>query len=223
VLAVDEGSFLDVGSSVAQVERSVLVRTAVRLEWLTAAWMVIEAAVAIGSGVAAQSLTLMAFGADSIIELLSAGVLLWRLISELRDGEEFSRSAERRASKIGGALLLALALYVVASATWSLRSGRGQEFSIPGLALAAVAVPVMYFLAKAKLRIADQIDSRALRADAAESIACGYLSLIVVVGLITQAILSAWWVDGVSALVFVPFLLREAREAWASEDACGDD
>lgn len=220
--AVDEGRILDVGSSVAQVERSVLVLRAVRLEWLTAAWMVIEAAVAIGSGVAAQSLTLMAFGADSIIELLSAAVLLWRLTSEIRDGEEFSRSAERRASRIGGVLLLALALYVVASATWSLWSGRGQEFSIPGLTLAVVAVPVMYFLAKAKLRIADQIDSRALRADAAESTACGYLSLIVVVGLIAQAILSAWWIDGVSALVFVPFLLREAREAWTSEDA-GDD
>ncbi len=206
-----------------QVERSVLVHRALRLEWLTAAWMVIEAAVAIGSGITAKSLTLIAFGADSIIELLSAAVLLWRLISELRGGEELSQAAERRASKIGGALLLGLTLYVVASAAWSLWSGRGQEFSIPGLTLAVLAVPVMYFLARAKRRIADQIDSRALRADAAESIACGYLSLIVVVGLVTQAMLGAWWVDGVSALVFVPFLLQEAREAWASEDACGGD
>jgi divalent metal cation (Fe/Co/Zn/Cd) transporter len=208
---------------VVQIERRDLVHRAIRLEWLTAAWMAIEAAVAIGSGIAAKSLTLIAFGADSIIELLSAGVLLWRLISELRDGEELSQAAERRASKIGGALLLGLTLYVVASAAWSLWSGRGQEFSLPGLTLAVLAVPVMYFLARAKRRIADQIGSRALRADAAESIACGYLSLIVVVGLVTQAILGAWWVDGVSALVFVPFLVREAREAWASEDACGDD
>ena len=92
-----------------ETTRPDLVRRAFRLEWLTAAWMAVEAAVAIGSGVAANSLSLIAFGADSLIELASAGVLLWRLNVEIRQGVEFSESIEQRASRIGGALLFALA------------------------------------------------------------------------------------------------------------------
>jgi hypothetical protein len=89
-------------------ERTVLIQQAFRLEWLTVAWMVIEAVVAIGSGVIAGSLTLTAFGLDSVIELVSASVLIWRLTEELRRGEEFSRHAERIASRSGGALLFLL-------------------------------------------------------------------------------------------------------------------
>jgi hypothetical protein len=90
--------------------RGGLVEQALRLEWLTAAWMLIEAAVAIGSGIMAHSLTLIAFGADSVIELLSALLLLWRLTVELRRGEDFPEELEERAAKIGAALLLALSL-----------------------------------------------------------------------------------------------------------------
>src|SRR6202166_5432565 len=83
-------------------ERTVLIQQAFRLEWLTVAWMVIEALVAIGSGVVSGSLTLTAFGLDSVIELVSAGVLIWRLSHELRHGEEFSRRTERIAGRTGG-------------------------------------------------------------------------------------------------------------------------
>lgn len=197
--------------------RDRLVRRAFRLEWLTAGWMAIEAAVAIGSGMAAHSLTLIAFGADSIIELLSAAVLLWRLAVEMKHGEGISEATERLASKIGGVLLFLLTLYVTASAAWSLWNRQGQEFSTAGLAIAVVAIPAMFLLAKAKLRIADQIESRALRADAIESVTCGYLSLVVVVGLLAELILRAWWIDAASALALVPFLVKEAREAWEDE------
>jgi divalent metal cation (Fe/Co/Zn/Cd) transporter len=160
------------------------------------------------------------FGADSVIELVSAAVLLWRLTVELRRGASCPESIERRAAKIGGSLLVALILYVLTSACWSLWRGEGQEFSIAGITLAIVAIPIMYALEKVKLKIADQIESRALRADAVESIACGYLSVIVVLGLLAQLFVSAWWIDGVSALAFVPFLWREAREVWQSDDCC---
>ena len=93
----------------------------------------------------------------------------------------------------------------------------GQEFSTPGLILAVVAVPVMYWLARAKRRIADQINSAALRADAAESIACAYLSMTVVIGLVVQAAIGAWWVDSVTALALVAFLVKEGIEAWRGE------
>jgi divalent metal cation (Fe/Co/Zn/Cd) transporter len=118
----------------------------------------------------------------------------------------------------GGALLFALAGYVVTSAAYGLWTRNGQEFSTPGLILAAIAAPVMYWLARAKGRIADQINSAALRADAAESIACAYLSITVLIGLLVQAATGAWWVDSVTALAIVGFLVKEGFEAWRGDD-----
>jgi divalent metal cation (Fe/Co/Zn/Cd) transporter len=197
--------------------REELIERAFRLEWITAGWMVVEAAVAIGSGVAARSLTLIAFGADSVIELLSAGLLLWRLRVELREREAFSEATERTAGRAGAVLLVALSLYVVASAAWSLWRRTGQEFSALGLALAMLAIPIMAVLATAKRRLAQAIGSAALRADAIESVACLYLSCVVVIGLLAQWAIGAWWIDGVSALVLTPFLIKEAHEAWAGD------
>src|SRR3974390_469711 len=105
-----------------------------------------EAAVAIVAGIIAGSISLLAFGIDSVIELISAGVLVWRLIVELRHGQSFSEEAERYASKVGGALLFALAAFVVISAAWSLSIQRAAEFSVPGLVVALLAIPIMYVL-----------------------------------------------------------------------------
>lgn len=204
-------------------ERTTLIRQAFRLEWLTIAWMVIEGAVAIGAGLAASSLTLMAFGIDSVIELTSAGVLIWRLTVELRHGQAFSERAERTARKIGGGLLLALAAYIVAGAAWSLWTRHGETFSPPGLIVALLAMPIMTFLARRKIAIATQLDSRAMQADAAEAITCGWLSLVVVVGLLADVALGAWWVDAVTSLAIVWFVVKEAREAWSGEDCCHHD
>ena len=207
--------------SVAKIEdRVYLVRQAFWLEWLTIAWMLIEAAVALWSGYVAHSITLLAFGLDSVIELISAGILVWRLIVELQNGRTFSESAEQRASKMGGALLFALAAYVVISAAWSLWTQRAEEFSVSGLLVALVAIPTMYLLAKRKIAIAEQIGSRALRADAVELITCGWLSVMVVVGLAAQYLTGAWWVDFVTSLGIVWFLVKEGREAWAGEECC---
>ena len=181
--------------------------------------MLIEAAVAIGSGIAAHSLSLIAFGADSLIELASAGVLLWRLNVEMRQGREFSESIEQRASRIGGALLFVLAAYVVVSAAYGLWVREGQEFSMPGFAVAVLAIPIMWWLAKAKIRVADQIGSRALRADAVELMTCGYLSGVIVIGLVVQFLAPGWWwVDTVASLAIVALLVKEGREAWETEE-----
>ena len=202
--------------------RANLIRWAFRLEWLTAVWMLIEAAVAIGSGVAAHSISLIAFGADSLIELVSAGVLLWRLDVEMRRGAQFPEVVEQRASRIGGALLFVLAAYVAVSAVYGLWLREGQKFSAPGLLLALLAIPVMWWLAKAKMRIADQIGSRALRADAVESITCGYLSAVVVLGLVAQLFRPGWWwVDSAASLAIVVLLVKEGREAWRAKEGAG--
>jgi len=196
-----------------------LIRRALRLEALTAGWMAIEATVSIGSGIVAGSLSLIAFGADSVIELASAAVLLWRLRTELEQGTDFSEVIERRAGRIAGALLFALAAYVIVSAAFGLWRREGQEFSTPGLVVTLLAIPMMFALSKAKIRIARELGSRALRADAIESIACGYLAAVVVVGLVAQGLFGAWWIDSLTSLAIVAFLVREGREAWSGDDA----
>ena len=126
--------------------------------------MVIEAVVAVAAGLVAGSLVLLAFGLDSIIELISAGVLIWRLSVELRHGQTFSERAERLASRIGGALLFALAAYVVVSAGWGLWLRQGAEFSVPGLVISVFAIPIMRYLARRKIGLADKLGSGAMRA-----------------------------------------------------------
>jgi divalent metal cation (Fe/Co/Zn/Cd) transporter len=204
--------------TVAIERREALVREAFRLEYLTVIWMVVEASVAISAGVAARSLTLLAFGIDSVIELASAGVLIWRLTVELRRGQSFAETAEQTASRIGGALLFALAAYVVVAAAWSLWTRQGQDFSWPGLVVSLAAIPIMWLLSRRKLRLADALGSRALRADAVESITCGWLSFVVVIGLVVQLVLGAWWLDAAASLVIVGLLVKEGREAWTAEE-----
>jgi hypothetical protein len=141
------------GTSEMTNDRAEMIRHAFRLEYITLAWMTIEVAVAIGSGVAAGSLTLTAFGIDSLIELASATVLVWRLTVELRHGQAFAENAERTASRIGAALLFALAAYMVASAGWKFWTQQGAEFSLSGLIISVLAIPTMYFLAQRKLQL----------------------------------------------------------------------
>ena len=202
-------------------DRTSLIQYAFRLEWLTIGWMSIEAVVALISGVAAGSLVLIAFGLDSIIELISAGVLMWRLSVELRHGQAFSEDAERLASRIGGVLLFVLAAYVILAAGWHLWTQHGEEFSLPGLILTALAIPIMRYLARHKIDLANKLGSRALRADAMESITCGWLSLVAVVSLTAQALFGFWWIDSIGSLAIVWLLIREGREAWSGE-CCND-
>lgn len=201
-------------------EREAHIHDAFRLEWLTIGWMSIEAVVAIASGVAAGSLVLTAFGLDSVVELASAGVLIWRLSVELRDGQAFSEHAERRASRTAGGLLFALAAYVTIAALWALWTRQVEEFSWPGFIVALAAIPSMRYLANRKIAIADKIGSRALRADAMEAVTCGWLSLVVVISLSAQWAFGAWWIDGVGSLAIVWLLVKEGREAWSNKE-CG--
>lgn len=204
-------------------ERLALIRHAFRLEWLTVAWMIVEGAVAIGAGIVAGSLTLTAFGLDSLIELASACVLIWRLNIELRHGQAFSERAERTASKIGGGLLFALAIYIVAGTVWSLWARHGETFSLLGLIVAIMTIPIMALLARSKIAIATDLGSRAMRADAVESITCGWLSFVVVIGLVADLLLGAWWVDAITSLAIVWFVVKEGREAWKDDECCDHD
>lgn len=205
----------------ALIIRSNLIRQAFVLEWLTLGWVfVIEAMGGLWAAINAHSLSLLAFGTDSLIETLSACLLLWRLNVELQHGEHFSQKAERFASRVSGALLFALAAFVVLSAAWGLWTRHSQSFSAVGVVITVLAIPVMTILGQRKIAVAEKINSRALRADAMESITCGWLSAVVLVGLAAQYVLHAWWIDSVTSLAIVYFLVKEGREAWLGQE-CG--
>lgn len=204
--------------------RAEAVSRALRLEVITIAWMVVEAGGAIGAGLVARSTLLIAFGVDSVIELMSAALLYRRLRLEAAGADTCRVEAtERTAGKMGGVLLFALAAYVVAISGFKLLHRGGADESFIGLAIAAIAAAGMPILAKAKVRAADQIGSRALRADAMETFTCGYMAWILLGGLGANALFHWWWLDGVAALVLVPLLIKEGREAYAGRCLCDHD
>lgn len=201
-------------------------RAGIRLEAISIAWMVIEASVSVGAGIIAGSLLLVAFGVDSVIELISAFLLLWCLRQEALGrlpNEEAVEALEQKTSRIAGYLLYALSLYVVMQAIYGLTHKHQAETSWPGMAIAVVAAFGMPLLARAKIRVADKISSRALRADAMETFTCGYLSWALLAGLIANAALHWWWLDSAAALAVVPLLIKEGREAVTGECICHGD
>ncbi len=160
---------------------------------------------------------------DSVIELASACLLYYRLSREARalpsDVPEIER-LERNTARIGGMLLYALALYVAVQSSYGLLHRHAAETSFVGIAVAVVAALGMPILAKAKIRIADEIGSSALHADAMETLTCGYLSRVLLIGLLVNALLNWWWLDSAAALVLIPFLIKEGREAIKGECCC---
>lgn len=198
-------------------------QAALRLEVLSIGWMLIEASASIGAGLVAGSVLLLAFGVDSVIELISAGALFHRLRKEA-DGTANAttiEALEHRAARIAGYLLFALAAYIVVQSGCGLLHRHAAETSGVGLAIALVAALGMPVLARAKIRVAEQIGSRALRADAMETFTCGYLSWVLLAGLTANALLHWWWLDSLAALVLVPFLIKEGCEAMTGECSCG--
>lgn len=204
------------------------VRKGVNVEIASVIWMVIEAGVAIGAGLTAHSLALVAFGADSIIELIAGVVLLWRLTLEA-SGASLQRvnSAEKVSSWVVGVALLLLAVYIVIGAGHSLWTHQGAESSILGISLAVVSGILMPILSRAKKRIGAEIGSRALRADGSCSIVCAYMAWTVLAGVALTALFGWWWIDSLAALALVYFVVKEGwesiQEARGVEDACGCD
>jgi divalent metal cation (Fe/Co/Zn/Cd) transporter len=195
-----------------------LLRRALWLIAATLAYNLVEAGVAIWAGTEAGSIALLGFGLDSVIECAAAAVLLWRLAVELRGGdEERVETAERRSRRFVGLTFLALAVYVLVESVLTLVSGDHPSSSLAGIVLAAVSLAVMPLLALAKLRTAGRLGSRALQAEAKETLACAYLSLTLLIGLALNAGFGWWWADPVAALAMVPWLVREGVEGVRGE------
>ncbi len=189
-------------------------RSGVAIEWWTIGWMALEAVVSLGAGVAAGSVALVAFGADSVIELISAGVLLRRLrVEQVGTSAVAVASAERRASGVVGILLFVLAIYVVGSALRDLLMRAQPEASPVGLVMAASSMLVMPWIVATKRKVAARIGSAALRADAACGIVCAYMAATLLAGLAVRALFGWWWADPLAALGIVYFIAREGWEA----------
>jgi divalent metal cation (Fe/Co/Zn/Cd) transporter len=184
------------------------------VQWVTIAWMSVEAGLSLWAAWRAHSPALAAFGGDSAVELVSALVVLWRF----RSGA--GEAAERRAARTAAGLLFALAACVVMIAILSLLGYSEPKPSYLGMAVLVVALIVMPVLAREKRRLSALTGSAALRADAAQSSMCAYLSLVALLGLAVHALWHVEWADPIAALAITPFIIYEAREAMRGR-ACG--
>ena len=187
-----------------------------RLQIVTVAWNVLEGIIAVAAGSVAGSVALTGFGVDSFIETASGAVVGWRLHRELHGHSLASAEhLERRASRVAGALLIALSIFILVGAGRRLLGfGEPAQESTVGIVLTAVSLAVMPFLGRAKLKTARELGSSAMRADAYETIACAWLSFATLAGLVLNALFGWSWADPLAALVLVPLILREGWESW---------
>jgi divalent metal cation (Fe/Co/Zn/Cd) transporter len=203
-------------STAAAAPAPELLRHAARLQILTIVWMSVEAIVASTAAWTARSPALLGFSGDSAIELFSAIIVLWRF----RAKSDLA-VAEQLAARVAGGLLFVVAAFVIVSSGLSLLGYREAQPSIIGIIVLIVAAIGMPWLASQKRKVATQVASAALRADATESAVCGYLSLIALAGLLANAIFHAPWADPIAALALVPLIAREAWQAvHASRHCC---
>lgn len=188
------------------------------MEYFTVLWNLLEALVALASGALAGSIALIGFGLDSLIEVSSGTVLLWRLHAD--HDEERRERVERSALKLVGVSLLLLAAYIAVDSLISLAAGKAPERSLPGIALATASLIAMPLLARAKRRVAWALGSAALQADSRQTDICAYLSAVLLLGLLLNATFGWWWADPVAGLVMVPLIGYEGSEALRGKACC---
>ena len=190
-------------------------RRIIRIQALTLVWMSVEVVVSLGAAWSASSPALLGFGGDSVVELLSAAVVLRRFYLPSDEGH-----AEERAAKITGGLLFILAAFVVTTSVLTLSGHVKARPSPIGIVLLVLAAMIMPWLAAQKRRLSTATASTALRADATESAVCGYLALIALAGLVVNEIWKVSWADPIAALALLPLIVREGREARKGKPCC---
>jgi divalent metal cation (Fe/Co/Zn/Cd) transporter len=190
------------------------IRAGRRIEYISIAWTSIEVLAACVAGVLAGSIALIGFGADSVIEVGSSAILLWRL------NHEFGEQRERTAIRLVGVSFLLLAVYMGWEATESLLKHQPPGVSYFGIVFSILCLIVMPLLARAKRRVAVRLNSGAMKADSRQSSLCSYLAAILLCGLALNALFGWWWADPVAALVMLPIIIKEGVEGLRGE-TCG--
>jgi divalent metal cation (Fe/Co/Zn/Cd) transporter len=197
----------------APARRRVLQRRIRLIVFVTIGYNVIEAAIALTAGSIASSAALVAFGLDSIVEVLSAAAIAWQFSAP--DPEQ----RERVTLRIIAGSFFALAAYVSVDAVLSLAGVREAEDSQVGIVLAAVSLAVMPFLSWLERRTGRELGSASAIADSKQTLICSYLSAALLVGLLLNSLLGWVWADSIAALVIAGFAVREGLDAWRG-DAC---
>ena len=203
-------------------DRPSLLRRGLRLEYVTVGWNLIEGLIAVTAGLASGSVALLGFGIDSFVECASALVMIWRLRAERdhRMSGERLEAIEHRARRLVAGSLFLLAAYITFDAAQTLWTGDKPAFSPVGVVLLSLSIAVMLWLARAKRRLAHELGSEALEADAFQTTACWWLSVAALVGVGLNGLLGWWWADPVAALVIAALVVREGREAWNGKACC---
>ncbi len=185
-----------------------------RLEYFTVAYNILEAVASIVFGAIASSIALIGFGLDSVVESLSALVLVWRLRQHGRISEADEEKLERRAARLVAATFFVLGAYVLFQSVKGLVLAEIPESSLPGIIIATASIIIMPLLAWQKIKTGRQINSRALVADSKETLACAYLSVALLLGLGANQLFGIWQADPIVGLIIAIFLFREGWEGW---------
>jgi divalent metal cation (Fe/Co/Zn/Cd) transporter len=196
-----------------------LAKRARTLSWLSLAWMTVEGAVAIAAGAAASSVALIGFGLDSAIEGFASVIIVWRFTGH----RMFSASAEQRAQKLVALQFFLLAPYVAVESIRALIGGERADESWVGIGLAISSVILMPLLGIAKQRLADQLDSAATKGEGRQNMLCAYLAGALLLGLLANVVVGAWWLDPAVGLLIAAVAVKEGREAWRGEGCCVAD
>jgi divalent metal cation (Fe/Co/Zn/Cd) transporter len=186
------------------------------LSWLSLAWMTVEGAVAIAAGLAAGSIALVGFGLDSAIEGFASVIIIWRFTGH----RVFSHAAEQRAQRLVAVQFFLLAPYVGFESVKALVAGDHADPSWVGIGLAVGSVALMPLLAIAKQRLADQLGSAATAGEGRQNMLCAYLAGALLVGLLGNALVGAWWLDPAVGVLIAGVAIREGAEAWRGEGCC---
>ena len=197
-------------------ERVRLAARARLLSWLSLGYMTLEGAIAILAGVLAGSVALIGFGLDSAIEGFASAIIVWRFTGH----RVFSDAAESRAQKLVAIQFFLLAPYVAAESLTALVAGERADVSWLGIALSATSLVVMPYLGIAKQRLAERLGSAATKGEGRQNVLCAYLAGALLLGLLANAAVGAWWLDPIVGLLIAGIALKEGREAWRG-DACG--
>jgi divalent metal cation (Fe/Co/Zn/Cd) transporter len=191
-------------------------RKAKWLSWASLAYMALEGIVAVVAGIVAGSIALIGFGLDSAIEGFASIVIVWRFTG----WRTLSHEAERRAQKLVAIQFFILAPYVAYESARVLAEGARPEESMVGIVLATSSLILMPMLGRAKQRIGARIGSSATASEGKQNLLCAYLAGAVLVGLLGNALVGAWWLDPIVGLLIAGVAVREGRESWRGE-ACG--
>jgi divalent metal cation (Fe/Co/Zn/Cd) transporter len=205
--------------TVARDEHERLARRVRLLSWLSLGWMTLEGAIAITAGVVAGSIALIGFGIDSAIEGFASVIIIWRFTGS----RMFSEVAETRAQKLVAIQFFLLAPYVAVESVRALLGGEHPDVSWVGIGLSASSVVFMPMLGIAKQRLADQLGSAATKGEGRLNMLCAYLAGAVLLGLLGNALVGAWWLDPLVGLLIAGVAVKEGREAWRGEGCCVAD